>query len=320
MNKGLIATLVLLGVASVYLYTLESITASKTEVYSFEQYKKEFGKRYTKDGEELYRKNIFLRNLIAINEHNANPKNTYTMGVNQFTDLTQAEFESIYLTLKVPKRSYKEIDTTEIPKVNADVDWTVAERVTDVKNQGQCGSCWAFSATASFESAILIAHGAKFDVSLSEQQLVDCAGGKYGNQGCNGGWMDSAFDYIIDNGITESEDYPYVARDQACKKNGGIVKMKGYTDTPGCTDLVNALAARPISVAVDASNWSPYRSGILSSCGKNVNHGVLLVGVSDTFWKIKNSWGTSWGDKGFIRISPGNTCAVCSYPSYPIFL
>ena len=92
MNKGFIATLVLLGVASVYLYTLESNTPSKTEVYSFEQYKKEFGKRYTKDGEELYRKNIFLRNLIAINEHNANPKNTYTMGVNQFTDLTQAEF------------------------------------------------------------------------------------------------------------------------------------------------------------------------------------------------------------------------------------
>jgi len=238
------------------------------------------------------------------------------MGVNQFTDLTQAEFESTYLTLQVPKRSYKQIDTTEIPAINGDIDWTNDGKVTDVKNQGQCGSCWAFSATASLESAILIRHKTKVPVSLSEQQLVDCSR-SYGNMGCNGGWMDSAFDYIKDNGIVETEDYPYVARDQACKKQGGSIKVKDYTDVPGCTNLVNALAGRPVSVAVDASVWSRYRSGILNNCAKNVNHGVLLVGVSDNYWKIKNSWGAAWGEKGFIRISPGDTCAVCQYPSYP---
>lgn len=94
--------------------------------------------------------------------------------------------------------------------------------------------------------------------------------------------------------------------------------MKDYIDLAGCTNLINALSERPISVAVDASVWSPYRSGILSNCGTQVNHGVLLVGVSDDFWKIKNSWGTNWGESGFIRLAPGNTCDICSYPSYPI--
>lgn len=197
MNKGLIAMLVLLGAASVYLYSLEN---TSSEVYSFEQFKRQFGKRYTREGEEQYRKNIFLRNVIAINEHNANPKNTYTMGVNQFTDLTQAEFAAIYLTLQLPKRSYKEVDTTDVPN-GQDIDWQAAGKVSKVKNQAQCGSCWAFSATAAMESAYLIQG---IDVDLSEQQLVDCSG-TYGNQGCNGGWMDSAFEYAIDNGLTTTK-------------------------------------------------------------------------------------------------------------------
>jgi C1A family cysteine protease len=99
-----------------------------------------------------------LRNLIKIQEHNSNPKNTYTVGVNQFTDMTQAEFEAIYLTLQVPKRSYKEVDVSSTPS-NVEIDWVASGKVTPIKNQGQCGSCWAFSATASHESAIMIATG-----------------------------------------------------------------------------------------------------------------------------------------------------------------
>jgi C1A family cysteine protease len=154
---------------------------------------------------------------------------------------------------------------------------------------------------------------------FSEQELVDCSGGEYGNQGCNGGWMDSAFDYIADNGIAQESDYPYVARDQACKKTPrALNKIALYVDTPGCDNMVNALNRNPVSVAVDASNWSPYRGGVFSNCATNVNHGVLLVGVSDSYWKIKNSWGTGWGESGFIRIARGNTCAICQYPSYPV--
>jgi len=311
MNKALIATLVLLGAASVYLYSLESQTS---QVYSFEQFKGDFGKRYTKEGEEQYRKNIFLRNLIKIQQHNANPANTYTMGVNQFTDLTQAEFEAIYLTLQVPKRTYKTVNT-EFTAPNAEIDWTADGKVTPIKNQGQCGSCWAFSATAAQESAIILATGDT--VSLSEQQLVDCSR-PYGNQGCNGGWMDSAFEYAKDHGLTTTDKYPYVARDQACKIDNGSYKVTSYVDVAGCDKLLNALSARPVSVAVDASVWSAYRSGILTNCAKNVNHGVLLVGVSESAWKVKNSWGTSWGEAGFIRLGLGDTCAICDYPSYPI--
>jgi C1A family cysteine protease len=131
-------------------------------------------------------------------------------------------------------------------------------------------------------------------VNLSEQQLVDCSR-PYGNQGCNGGWMDSAFQYVKDHGLTTTSAYPYVARDQTCKIDSGDNKVTGFVDVPGCDNLLNALSSRPVSVAVDASVWSSYRSGVLSSCGTAVNHGVLLVGATDAFWKIKNSWGLNWG-------------------------
>lgn len=130
--------------------------------------------------------------------------------------------------------------------------------------------------------------------------------------------MDSAFQYVIDHGLKTGAEYPYVARDQTCAApSGGSNFIKGFVDVPGCGPLLNALSARPISVAVDASNWSLYRGGILTACGTAVNHGVLLVGATDTYWKIKNSWASSWGESGYIRLAPGNTCAVCSYPSYP---
>lgn len=201
-----------------------------------------------------------------------------------------------------------------INPVNADIDWIAAGKVSRVKNQGSCGSCWAFSATGSLESAVLIASGDT--TTFSEQDLVDCSR-SYGNMGCNGGWMDSAFQYIQTSGIATDSDYPYTARDGSCKATTRKQKVTGFVDVPGCDNLLNALSARPISVAVDASTWSPYRSGVMSNCGTAINHGVLLVGVTDDYWKIKNSWGTSWGETGLIRLTRGNTCAVCSYPSYP---
>lgn len=129
--------------------------------------------------------------------------------------------------------------------------------------------------------------------------------------------MDSAFGYARDKGLTTTAEYPYTARDGACAKDSGSYKIGSYVDVPGCDNLINALQARPVSVAVDASVWGQYKGGVVSNCGTSVNHGVLLVGATDQFWKIKNSWGAAWGESGFVRLARGNTCAVCSYPSYP---
>lgn len=310
MNKSHILVTVLAVLAAFALIKHQAAP----EAYSFDQFKTDYQKSYLRDGEEAYRKTIFLRNLVKIAEHNANPANTHQLGVNQFADLTDAEFKALYLTLTPPKKTVEVInEESVVTPIVGDVDWTAQGKVSGVKNQGACGSCWAFSATGSMESAWMIAGTS---ILLSEQQLVDCSRG-YGNMGCNGGWMDSAFEYVIAKGITTQDAYPYVARDQACKTDGGANKITGYVDVPGCDNLLNALNNRPVSVAVDASNWSLYRTGVLSNCGTAINHGVLLVGVTGDYWRIKNSWGGSWGESGFIRLARGNTCAVCGYGSYP---
>lgn len=154
--------------------------------------------------------------------------------------------------------------------------------------------------------------------SFSEQQLVDCSA-SYGNHACNGGLMDNAFKYIKDHGIVHENEYPYKAVKQTCKTNSGSFKISGYKDDRGCTALATALQSRPVSVAVDANKWSSYRSGVFNSCGTSLDHGVLLVGATDSYWKVKNSWGTSWGESGYIRLARGNTCGICNQPSHPIW-
>jgi C1A family cysteine protease len=129
--------------------------------------------------------------------------------------------------------------------------------------------------------------------------------------------MDRAYTYVQNHGISTEAEYPYKAVKQSCAKNNGTFRNKGHTDPTGCTNLANALTARPVSVAVDATNWSPYKSGVFSDCKTSLNHGVLLVGASDAYWRIKNSWSTTWGEQGFIRLARGNTCGVCNQPAYP---
>ncbi len=147
-------------------------------------------------------------------------------------------------------------------------------------------------------------------VTLSEQQLVDCSR-KYGNQGCNGGFNYQGLAYVKDNGITTGAAYPYTAKTGACVTNGGSFKIKDVSSAKGCPGILAALASRPIGVSVDANNWSHYASGIFSNCGTSLDHDVFLVGATTDYWKIKNSWGTSWGENGFIRLKTGNTCGIC---------
>ncbi len=192
----------------------------------------------------------------------------------------------------------------------ASVDWSTAGKVSRVKNQGQCGSCWAFSATGVAESWALFS-GKSWD--LSEQQLVDCSA-TYGNHGCNGGWPSSALNYVKDHGLTTEQSYPYVARTNNCQKNGGEFSIKSVLPSPGCNGLATGITSRPLSITVDASNWSQYKSGVFNNCQGNINHAVLLVGTDAAgVWKVKNSWGQGWGESGYIRLAAGNTCGVCTY-------
>lgn len=288
---------------------------------AFAGFLKEHSKVY--EGDEVqYRFSVFKSTMDTIFEHN-NGNHTWTMGINQFSDLTPTEFEKIHLGFihrENRERNYADLSGVEAAN---DIDWTTKGAVTKIKDQAQCGSCWAFSTTGSTESANWKSTSKL--VSLSEQQLVDCSG-SYGNQGCNGGLMDNAFKYYEGKGegaILEA-DYPYTARTGTCHSSGKTVAVKISTHADvkekSESDLNKAVTQQPVSIAVDARKWQSYHSGVFSGCGALVqlDHGVLAVGYTADAWKIKNSWGTSWGESGFIRVVTGkNECGLSNAASYP---
>ena len=225
-------------------------------------------------------------------EHNVEGA-SWTMGINQFSDITQAEFIKNNLGELGSSDSNKDYDKSITV---GDVDWVTQGKVTSVKNQGNCGSCWAFAATAVHESYQIMKNSAAISISLSPQQLVDCAtGSPYNNNGCNGGLGLHGLQYIRDLGQTTEQAYPYKAVNQRCQGQSGSYKIKTVSQTTGCTPMETALTSSPVAVRVDASNWSTYKSGIFNSCAENHNHAVFLVGSSGAYWKIRNSWGTTWG-------------------------
>ncbi len=292
------------------------------------------GKSY-EPTERDYRNSVYDANVAKILAHNE--KNlSWTMDVNKFADLTAEEFKARFTGgLRIPKKSlrraaYGPFNTTANP---TSVDWTTKGAVTPVKNQEQCGSCWAFSTTGSVEGAWFLANGTL--PSLSEQQLVDCSGPE-GNQGCNGGLMDQAFQYIIDNkGITTEDAYPYTATDGTCVAKGKPVAatLSGYKDVAANSEtaLETAIVQQPVSVAVEAdqSVFQFYSGGVMdSSCGTQLDHGVLAVGygvdAGKEYYKVKNSWGADWGEKGYIRLgrgakfNPSGQCGIQMVASYPV--
>jgi len=296
------------------------------------------GKSYTSPTEMDYRMSVFATNVATIEAHNGG-NYSWSMSVNKFADLTQEEFAARYiggLNLKPKSRSlratnYAPLNTTANP---TSVDWTTKGAVTPIKNQEQCGSCWAFSTTGSVEGAWFLSNGTLPE--LSEQQLVDCSTAE-GNQGCNGGLMDDAFQYIINNkGITTEDAYPYTAtgpnKCEAAKKPIAAT-ISGFKDVAPNSEvaLETAIAQQPVSVAVEAdqSVFQFYSGGVMdSACGTQLDHGVLAVGYSTDagkeYYKVKNSWGDSWGEKGFIRLgrgakfNPSGQCGIQMQASYPV--
>ena len=272
-----------------------------------------------------------IQNDIFIQEHNS--KNlSYSVEGNQFIDREYTDeffISDNHLIKRDPSHTEELKENIIVPK---QVDWRKEYKVSSVKNQGHCGSCWAFSASEATEGVWAIKHNVLYN--LSQQELVDCS---TENRGCNGGSMDKAFEYIINNGLCTNLSYPYVAEQGECEKDQcePVVKLTNYTDINPNNEkaLKRATAQQPVSVAIQANkrSFQMYQSGIYSDldCGTNLDHGVLVVGYgkdnnSDMdYWIVKNSWGPLWGENGYIRIQRDiddekGLCGIAMQPSIPI--
>ena len=304
---------------------------------TFQQWSEANGRVY-QPTERDYRESVYYANVAKIDAHNEG-NFSWTMDVNQFADLTADEFKAQVVSGSFRRGEQRNATVgvrglwsrADLP---ASVNWTAAGAVTPVKDQAQCGSCWAFSTTGSVESAWFLAKGTL--PSVSEQQLVDCSTAE-GNQGCNGGLMDYAFEYIIKNkGITTEAAYPYTATGpNTCVAAGKPVAatLSGYKDVPvnSETALETAIAQQPVSVAVEAdqSVFQFYSGGVMdSACGTQLDHGVLAVGYGTLggkeYYLVKNSWGASWGANGYIllgrgaKFNPSGQCGLQMAASYPV--
>ncbi|PIN26387.1 Cysteine proteinase Cathepsin L [Handroanthus impetiginosus] len=290
--------------------------------------------------EKQKRFNVFKANVQHIQKVNQLDK-PYKLKLNEFADMTNHEFRNFYGSKIKHHRMHQGSSRAitgfmheKAENLPASVDWRKQGAVTGVKNQGRCGSCWAFSTVVGVEGINKIKTGNL--VSLSEQELVDC---EKDNEGCNGGLMENAYEFIKkEGGLTTEDIYPYRARDGFCdtrKMNAPVVMIDGHEIVPANDEnaLMKAVANQPVSVAIDAggSDFQFYSEGVFTgNCGTELDHGVAVVGYGTTldgtkYWIVKNSWGPKWGEQGYIRMQRGvdreeGLCGIAMEASYPIKL
>jgi len=326
----------LYGIALACLMSVAIAAPFNSELDTYWQtFKQTYNKNYD-DMHDVIRRSIWESNLKYVREHNLQSdmgQHGFTLGTNEYSDMTNDEFVA-QMNGHMANRTERHGSLFMAPQnlqAPDSMDWRDHGLVTAVKNQGQCGSCWAFSTTGSLEGQHKKKSGTL--VSLSEQNLVDCS--KNGNHGCMGGLMDFGFEFIKSNGgIDTEQSYPYEAKDDTCrfKKADVGATVSGYVDVPSQDEdaLMQASAAiGPISVGIDAAHQSfqLYRNGVYNEpqCSSTrLDHGVLVVGYGtlngEDYWLVKNSWGKSWGMDGYIMMARNNNnmCGIATQASYPL--
>lgn len=282
---------------------------------------KKFNKTLNFENNKIYNTNKdYINNINKLNLY-------YKLEENKFSD-SNIFSNNTFIKRQNCYNCFEDINEKNV--IPEYIDWRYHNAVTNVKNQGNCGSCWAFSTTGSVEGLHSIETGKL--LNFSEQELVDCS---KVNNGCQGGLMDNAFKFIINNGICTEDEYPYIGERQNCQSCVSKNVISDYSDVRENNELLlkRAVAKQPVSVAIQAnlSSFRFYKTGIYSDndCGDNLDHGVLIVGYGKDrfldidYWIVKNSWGPDWGENGYIRIlrnykdSPSGMCGIAIQPSFP---
>jgi len=330
-----------LALVLVFAICCSAFVFSGTTEEQFEQFKSRFNRNYKSPAEERVRFQIFKKNLARATELTAQSRGKTQYGINEFIDMSQEEFRHTYLMPKgffqskrAPQKPFPyQMKNVTVPAQGEVFDWRFPNAktgyngncISPVYNQGQCGSCWAFSATEQTESMTCLQNNLSNYIQNSMQQVVDCDTTSYG---CSGGWTYSAYEYIEGAGGQDTyASYPYTAVNGQCSFKSANIQSKisnwGWVGQNAEATMQNyILSTGPLSICVDAESWQYYNGGVVmhGSCGQSIDHCVQITGYGTqsgtNVWIVRNSWGASWGYSGYLYVEYGyNVCGIADYPS-----